>query len=79
MVDQNSPLPFVKDRCPAVENMDFSQLKWSKRVVQKLKEMFDGRGPDFAIECVAGENPKSCAHSMELAIVLETDTGEIAK
>ena len=58
--------------------MDSSQLKGCKGVVRKLKGLCGGRGPDVAIECVAGEYSKSWTHSMELAIGLETDTSEIA-
>lgn len=77
MVDQNWRLDFIRERYPRIECVDFSQHKSPKGVVWKLKEMCDGRGPDVAIECVAGEYPKSWAHTIELAAGLETDTSEI--
>lgn len=35
------------------------------------------RGPDVAIECVAGEYAKGWAHYFELLLGMETDTSEI--
>jgi len=77
MIDQNWRLDFVRERYPKIETVDFSQLGGTKGVVTKLKEMVDGRGPDVALECVAGEYPKGWAHTIELAVGLETDTSEI--
>ncbi|KAI6887791.1 GroES-like protein [Hortaea werneckii] len=77
MVDQNWRLDYVKQKYPKVETVDFSQLGGSKGVVSKLKEMVDGHGPDVALECVAGEYPKSWLHTVELATGMETDTSEI--
>jgi len=77
MIDQNWRLDFIKERYPRIETVDFTQLGSSKSVVAKLKEMCDGRGPNVALECVAGEYPKSWAHTIELAVGLETDTSEI--
>jgi threonine dehydrogenase-like Zn-dependent dehydrogenase len=78
MIDSNWRLDFVKERYPKVELVDFSKLpSTSKGVVNKLKEMTDGLGPDVALECVAGEYPKSWAHKFEMAVGLETDTSEI--
>ena len=54
MVDQNWRLEFIKERYPKIETVDFSQFKGSKALVQHLKEICDGRGPDVALECVAG-------------------------
>ena len=42
----------------------------------ELKKMAKN-GPDVALECVAGEYPKSLAHKLEIAAGLETDTSEI--
>ena len=39
--------------------------------------MVDGEGPHVALECVAGEYPKGWAHTIEMAVGLETDTSEI--
>ena len=77
MIDSNWRLDFVKEKYPKVELVDFSKLSNTKGVVNKLKEMCDGRGPDVALECVAGEYPKSYAHKIEMAMGLETDTPEI--
>ncbi|KAF2765212.1 GroES-like protein [Teratosphaeria nubilosa] len=77
IIDQNWRLDYVKQKYPKVETIDFSQLKETKAVVTKLKEMVDGHGPNVAIECVAGEYPKGWLHTIELAAGLETDTSEI--
>lgn len=74
MIDDNWRLDFVKQKHPKVETLDFSK---DKDVVAKLKEMCDGRGPDVALECVAGEYPKSLANKLELAAGLQTDTCEL--
>ncbi|KAK4964302.1 hypothetical protein LTR66_012364 [Elasticomyces elasticus] len=77
VIDQNWRLDFVKEKYPKAETLDFSSLPSGTTVVSKLKEMVDGHGPDVALECVAGEYPKSLAHKMEIAMGLETDTSEI--
>ncbi|KAK3049272.1 hypothetical protein LTR09_009450 [Extremus antarcticus] len=77
LIDQNWRLDYVKEKYPKVETVDFTQLKGAKAVVAKLKEMCDGVGPDVALECVAGEYPKTWLHTIELATGLETDTSEI--
>lgn len=74
MIDENWRLDFVKEKYPKVELVDFSK---DKDVVKKLKEMCDGRGPDVALECVAGEYPKSLMNKIEMAAGLQTDTCEI--
>ncbi|KAK5134687.1 hypothetical protein LTR08_006202 [Meristemomyces frigidus] len=77
MIDNNWRLDFMKEKYPKVETVDYTQLKGSKAVIWKLKEMCDGHGPDVALECVAGEYPKNWLHTIELATGLETDTSEI--
>lgn len=77
MIDNNWRLEFMKKKYPKVETVDYTQLKGTKAVVFKLKEMVDGRGPDVCLECVAGEYPKGWLHTIELATGLETDTSEI--
>jgi len=77
MVDANWRLDYMKEKYPKCETVDYSQLKGTKAVVSKLKEMVDGRGPDVALECVAGEYPKGWLHTIELMTGLETDTSEI--
>lgn len=76
VIDQNWRLDFCKSKYPKAELIDFSKLG-KQTVVDRLKEMVDGRGPDICLECVAGEYPKSWAHTVELAIGAETDTSEI--
>ena len=46
-------------------------------VVSKLKDICDGRGPDVALECAAGEYAKGWLHWVEMALGAETDTSEI--
>lgn len=77
VIDSNWRLDYIKEKYPKVETLDYSQLKGTKAVVSKLKEMCDGHGPDVALECVAGEYPKGWLHTIELAAGLETDTSEI--
>lgn len=78
VIDCNWRLDYIKEKYPKVETIDFTQLKGVKGgVVGKLKEMCDGRGPDAALECVAGEYPKGWLHAAEMALGLETDTSEI--
>lgn len=78
VIDCNWRLDYIKEKYPKVETIDFTQLKGVKGgVVGKLKEMCDGRGPDVALECVAGEYPKGWLHAAEMALGLETDTSEI--
>lgn len=77
MIDNNWRLDFVKKVNPRLETLNFSTLEKGKTVVTALKDMVDGLGPNVALECVAGEYPKSLAHKAELALGLETDTPEI--
>ncbi|KAF2493573.1 GroES-like protein [Lophium mytilinum] len=77
VVDQNWRLEFIQKHNPKVEVLDYSALKKGESVTSKLKEMCDGRGPDVALECVAGEYAKGWAHYFELMLGMETDTSEI--
>ena len=77
MIDSNWRLDYVKSKIPKVELLDYRALPKGESVTTKLKEMVDGRGPDVALECVAGEYPKGWAHYFELLTGLETDTSEI--
>lgn len=78
MVDNNWRLDFVKEKTPKVEILNFSKLPdGHKTVTSALKAMVDGRGPDVALECAAGEYAKSWAHTIEIAAGLETDTSEL--
>ena len=69
-------LKLVKEKQPRVELVNFKELPKGTTVPAKLKEMNHG-GVDVALECVAGEYPKGWAHTIELALGLETDTSEI--
>ncbi|EON69835.1 alcohol dehydrogenase [Coniosporium apollinis CBS 100218] len=77
VIDQNWRLDFIKEKNPKIETINFKALPSGTTVTSKLKEMVNNRGPDVAIECVAGEYPKSWAHTVELAMGLENDTSEI--
>jgi len=76
IIDANWRLDFVKETIPAVETLDYSQLPRGTSVTAKLHEMVP-RGPDVALECVAGEYAKGWAHYFELLLGFETDTSEI--
>lgn len=85
-IDTEPRLSFVQSRWPAeykdkLTLVDYKQLSFGitnkATVVTKLKELCGGRGPDVAIECVAGEYPKGWAHWLEMAVGAETDTSEI--
>jgi len=64
-----------------IELIDFKKLSFGatnkETVVSKLKDLCDGRGPDVALECAAGEYPKGWLHTIEIALGAETDTSEI--
>jgi threonine dehydrogenase-like Zn-dependent dehydrogenase len=77
MIDSNWRLDYVKEKYPKAETLDYSTISSGESVTSKLKEMVDGRGPDVALECVAGEYPKGWAHFFELLTGTETDTSEI--
>jgi threonine dehydrogenase-like Zn-dependent dehydrogenase len=76
MIDSNWRLEYVKSKIPKVELLDYSALPRGTSVTSKLKEMAP-RGPDVALECVAGEYAKGWAHYFELMLGMETDTSEI--
>ncbi|KAI8623105.1 GroES-like protein [Xylariaceae sp. FL1651] len=86
MVDTEPRLSFVKERWPKehadkLELIDFKKLSFGvtnkETVVSKLKELCGGRGPDAALECVAGEYAKGWMHWLEMMLGAETDTSEI--
>ncbi|RGP72150.1 s- hydroxymethylglutathione dehydrogenase alcohol dehydrogenase [Fusarium longipes] len=85
-VDTEPRLSYVRDHWPAehkdkLEFVDFKKLSHGvtnkPTVVSRLKELTGNRGPDCAIECVAGEYPKSWTHTIEMALGAETDSSEI--
>jgi len=77
VIDQNWRLDWIKEKYPKAEAVDFSKLEKGESVTSTLKKMCDGRGPDVALECVAGEYAKGWAHYFELMLGMETDTSEI--
>ncbi|KAI0426334.1 GroES-like protein [Xylaria sp. FL1042] len=85
-VDTEPRLSFVKERWPAnhadkLVLIDYKKLSFGvtnkETVVSRLKELCGGRGPDVAIECVAGEYAKGWMHWLEMMLGAETDTSEI--
>ncbi|KAI1203272.1 GroES-like protein [Nemania serpens] len=85
-VDTEPRLSFIRERWPTehrdkLELIDFKKLSFGvtnkETVVSRLKELCGGRGPDAAIECVAGEYAKGWMHWLELMLGAETDTSEI--
>lgn len=76
MIDQNWRLDYVKSKYPKVETIDFSKLGKGESVYSKIRELVP-RGPDVALECVAGEYPKGWAHYFEILLGMETDSCEI--
>jgi len=76
IIDANWRLDYVKEKIPEVETLDYSKLPRGTSVTAKLHEMVP-RGPDVALECVAGEYAKGWAHYFELLLGFETDTSEI--
>jgi threonine dehydrogenase-like Zn-dependent dehydrogenase len=77
MIDQNWRLDFLKNKYPKIETLDYTKLSKGESVTSQLKKMCDGRGPDVALECVAGEYPKGWAAYFELMLGMQTDTCEI--
>ena len=85
-VDTEPRLSEVRARFPLkdqnnIELVDFKKLSsgftTGVTVVSKLKELCDGRGPDVALECAAGEYAKGWLHWLEMSLGAETDTSEI--
>jgi threonine dehydrogenase-like Zn-dependent dehydrogenase len=64
-----------------IELIDFKKVSFGvtnkETVVSRLKELCDGRGPDVALECAAGEYAKGWLHTIEIALGAETDTSEL--
>lgn len=77
LIDSNWRLDYVKERYPHIETIDYTKLEKGESVTSTLKKMCDNRGPDVAIECAAGEYAKGWAHTIEMAVGLETDTSEL--
>lgn len=70
-------LDFVKKILPKLETIEYTNLPEGQSVSSTLKKMCDGRGPDVAIECAAGEYTKGWADYFERLLGLETDTAEL--
>jgi threonine dehydrogenase-like Zn-dependent dehydrogenase len=86
MVDTEPRLSECKARFSAADQakittVDFKKLSHgatsAPTVVSRLKELCDGRGPDCALECAAGEYAKGWLHWLEMSLGAETDTSEI--
>ncbi|KAK4142740.1 chaperonin 10-like protein [Dichotomopilus funicola] len=85
-VDTEPRLSALSNRWPAehkakLELLDYKKLSFGvttkDTVVSKLKGLCNGRGPDVAIECAAGEYAKGWMHWLEMSLGAETDTSEI--
>ncbi|KAI1266330.1 GroES-like protein [Xylariaceae sp. FL1019] len=85
-VDTEPRISFIKERWPKehadkLEFIDFKKFSYGvtnkETVVSELKRLCDGRGPDAAIECAAGEYAKGWLHKVEMLLGAETDTSEI--
>jgi threonine dehydrogenase-like Zn-dependent dehydrogenase len=76
MIDNNWRLDYVKSKYPNIDTLDYTKLPRGESVTSKLMEMVP-RGPDVALECVAGEYAKGWAHYFEMLLGLETDSSEI--
>ena len=85
-IDTEPRLTYVKEHSTPEQLAKFDYIDFKKfsfgvtnkpTVVSKLKEMTGNRGPDVAIECVAGEYPKGWMHWLEIAVGAETDSSEI--
>jgi threonine dehydrogenase-like Zn-dependent dehydrogenase len=70
-------LDFVKTVLPKLETIEYTNLPKGESVTSTLKQMCDGRGPDVAIECAAGEYTKGWSHYFERLLGMETDTSEL--
>jgi len=85
-VDTEPRLGFIKSRFNTQDAdkyvlLDYKTLSHGvttgETVVSKLKDLTEGRGPDVALECAAGEYAKGWAHWIEMQLGMETDTSEI--
>ncbi|CAG7942035.1 unnamed protein product [Penicillium salamii] len=70
-------LDFVKKVLPKLETIEYTNLPHGETVTSTLKKMCDGRGPDVAIECAAGEYTKGWSHFFERLLGIEQDTAEL--
>ncbi|KAK4096963.1 GroES-like protein [Parathielavia hyrcaniae] len=86
VVDTEPRLSAIQQRWPVehknkLEVLDYKKLSFGvtnkETVVSNLKKMCQGRGPDVAIECAAGEYAKGWMHWLEMSLGAETDTSEI--
>lgn len=83
-VDTEPRLTTIASKFPAdkLELVDYKKLSTGltskNTVVTRLKELCgDGRGPDVALECAAGEYAKGWLHWLEMQTGMETDTSEL--
>ena len=75
-IDHDWRLDYAKSKIPGLETINFSV---DTDVPAKIMEMTDPDHPglDIALECAAGEYPKSILNKIEFATGLQTDTAEI--
>jgi threonine dehydrogenase-like Zn-dependent dehydrogenase len=74
MIDnQKYRLDFAKSKIPRLELINFAE----KKVLETLKEMTGGHGPDVAIEAVGFHYCKSWTHAIEMTLMMETDPSEM--
>jgi len=75
-IDKDSRLDYAKSKIPQLEILNYTI---DKDVPKKIMEMTDPDHPglDCALECAAGEYPKSVLNKIEFATGLQTDTAEI--
>lgn len=75
-IDKDSRLDFAKSKIPGLETINYTV---DTDVVKKIMEITDPDHPglDCALECAAGEYPKSLINKLEFATGMQTDTAEI--
>lgn len=75
-IDRDWRLAYAKSKLPKLETINFDE---DTDVAAKIMEITDKDHPglDCALECAAGEYPKSVLNKIEFAAGLQTDTAEI--
>lgn len=75
-IDKDWRLAYAKSKIPQLEIINFTE---DTDVPAKIMSMTDPDHPglDCALECAAGEYPKSILNKIEFATGLQTDTAEI--
>lgn len=75
-IDHDWRLAYAKSKIPELEIINFAE---DTDVPAKIMSMTDPDHPglDCALECAAGEYPKSVLNKIEFGLGLQTDTAEI--